>query len=57
MFDPKKIACHFSEQLYAKQVRLVIKQSLQQKIYLNSLKMGESTASHLQGKQEFAATL
>jgi hypothetical protein len=25
MFDPKKIACHFSEQLYAKQVRLVIK--------------------------------
>jgi hypothetical protein len=25
MFDPKKIAVHFSEQLYAKQVRLVIK--------------------------------
>lgn len=24
MFDPKKIAVHFSEQLYAKQVRLVI---------------------------------
>jgi hypothetical protein len=25
MFDPKKIAVHFSEQLYARQVRLVIK--------------------------------
>ena len=25
MFDPKKIADHFSEQMYAKQVRLVIK--------------------------------
>lgn len=24
MFDPKKIAVHFSEQLYARQVRLVI---------------------------------
>jgi len=28
MFDPKKIAVHFSEQLYAVQVRLVINLTL-----------------------------